>query len=204
MPSERPYLSLLVVCARRFSNSVAAEISRYVRKNPSEVKKSPHRPPPKGKALIDVVQGAWQGEDITDVLKKLGPGICTVAGGDGRVLEFDISEAGLFGEDLGRNALICAKLFGMFSSGKPTGITVRTFTKETVCVPHGVEKGKLIRVPVKELRGYVVDTVDKKPGKIILGYRKLTPEELRDSYCYDCKTGEYIGLTVNERDHRFV
>jgi len=201
---EEEIRNLGVMCARRFSNSVAAEISRYVRKNPAEAKKSAHCPPPKDKARIEVVQGVWQNENIIDVLKKLGPGICTVAGGDGRVLEFDISEDGLFGEDLGRNALICAKLFGMFSSGKPTGITVRTFTKETVCVPHGTEKGKLIRVPVKELRGYVVDTVEKSPGKIVLGYRKLTPEELRDCYSHDCKTGRQVGLPVSERDHRFV
>lgn len=119
-------------------------------------------------------------------------------------MEFDISENGWFGIEKIHHALICAKLYGMFSSNKPSGVIVRTLTRETVCVLHGTEKDRLVRVPVKELRGYRVYVVEKSNKEIILDFEKLSPDELREYYGCDYRTGKHIGLTVDERDHRFV
>lgn len=158
----------------------------------------------KNRSVANAVNVIWKDRSFIDVLMDLGPGICTVAEYGGRTLEFDISEKGRFGvEDL-HHPLICAKLIGMFNSGKPVGVTVRTFTKETVCIPHATKKNKLIRVPIKELRGYSINIVEKDNERIVLDYQKLSPEVLKDCYSNNHKNGKYIGLTVDERDHYFV
>ena len=147
----------------------------------------------------------WVGEDfIRDVLRRLGPGICTTTGAGNRSVGFDISGDGRFGTAPGQDPLICARLYGMFMTGGSTAVVVRTFTGETVSVRHGTEKNRLIRVPVKELRGYRVWVAEEKTDRVFLDFAKIPPDVLRECYSYDARTGEYTGLVEDERDHRFL
>lgn len=159
----------------------------------------------RGREFVGGTSLVWAGENfIEKVLRAHGRGIGTVVGDGEKVLEFDISVDGRFGMEPGQDPLVCAKLFGMFGGGSPVAVTLRTFTSETVSVRHGTDKDRLIRVPVKELRGYRVFISGREPGKIRLDFEKVPPEVLRECYSYDAKTGEYTGLQVDERDHVFV
>jgi hypothetical protein len=151
-------------------------------------------------------------ENLIEEIRNHGPGICTVSSSCGESLEFDITEKGHFAErsfcpicygQHGRvkDEEITSKLTVLLTSG-PAGITIRTFTKENTCVKS--EDGKLIRVPIKEIRGYIAEPTDLKDGQVWFRWQKLTLEEVMESYSIDSATGKYIGLTVNKRDHRFV
>jgi hypothetical protein len=157
-------------------------------------------------------EAVWESGSLVDELRRLGPGICTVTTDCG-ALEFDILESGRFaersfcpgcagapgreadGEVLRRLALLLARSVG-------AGVAVRTFTRETVCVRN--ERDELVRVPVKEIRGFVVRVAGRRDGRPVLEWEKLAPDAVREAYSRDARTGEFIGLTVGERDHRFA
>jgi hypothetical protein len=82
------------------------------------------------------------------------------------------------------------------------GITVRTFIDETVCFKG--ENGSIVCVPVKELRGFIAACTLGEDGIPQLIWEKISPTEVEHMYSIDSDTDEYIGLTANIRDHRFV
>lgn len=164
------------------------------------------------KELKDGPDIAWEGINLVDALRQLGPGICTVVS-DHTVFDFDILGSGVFAErgfcpgcagEAGEAAdeEISHQLMEILARSGSAGVTVRTFTQETVCVRN--ERSELVRVPVKEIRGFLVRNAGSREGRVVLKCEKLLPEAVRDAYCYDPATGRYIGLTVDECDHRFV
>ncbi|SMB96204.1 hypothetical protein SAMN00808754_1424 [Thermanaeromonas toyohensis ToBE] len=155
---------------------------------------------------------AWEGINLVDALRQLGPGICTVVS-DLTVFDFDILDSGIFAKrgfcpgcagEAGKAAdeEIRHRLAQILAGSRAAGVTVRTFTQDTVCVRN--ERSELVRVPVKEIRGFLVRNAGCREGRVVLECERLSPEAVRDAYCYDPATGRYIGLIVDERDHRFV
>lgn len=153
----------------------------------------------------------WENENLLDVLRQFGPGICTVVA-DAGILEFDILESGKFAErgfcpvcagqpGMPTDEDVLLRFADLMADSLGASVTVRTFCNETVCIKNS--RSELIRVPVKEIRGFLVKAVREK-GKLVLRWEKLPPEIVKDCYSHDAETGEYVGLTVDERDHRFV
>jgi hypothetical protein len=84
----------------------------------------------------------------------------------------------------------------------PAGVTVRTFTNETVCIKK--EDGSIQRVPIKELRSFIAAYEWGADGSLQIIWKKLPPEEVEKMYSINSATEQYIGLAVDKRDHRFV
>lgn len=149
--------------------------------------------------------------NLIHTLRSLRPGICTVAS-DAGILEFDITETGIFSErsycpickgDCGNeiDKEIIANLSVLLTQGQ-AGITVRTFTGETVSIKG--ENGSINRVPVKEIRGFIAAYAFEGDGLPQLIWEKVSSEELKQMFSISSDTGKYIGLTVNKKDHRFI
>lgn len=154
----------------------------------------------------------WTGLDFFDAIRKLGPAACTAASGS-QILQFDVLETGelaepsfcpVFQNTPGRPAdqLIKNQFLTFAVENGTLGIVVRSFTEETVCTKN--KQSQLIRIPVKEIRGYIIKLVAREEGKITLNCEKLPLDAVKKSFCYDAATGQYVGLTVNEWDHKFV
>lgn len=164
------------------------------------------------KEIDEDIEVRWEGLNLLDILHGSGPGICTTVTADDGVFEFDILKTGVFavrsfcpgcqGKPGKENDEEIAQGFLDALTRSPgAAVTVRTFTDETVCIESD---GELVRVPVKEIRGFIVRVLPQKNSRVVLACEKLPPEAVRESYCYDAQTGKYTGLIVNERDHRFV
>ncbi|NSW82780.1 MAG: hypothetical protein HPY90_05805 [Syntrophothermus sp.] len=138
----------------------------------------------------------WQGINLIKVLRVLGPGICTAVT-ENELLKFDILENGVFahqsfdpqtGKNPGRPAdvEILVKLQKLLSSAEQTGIIVRSFCKETICIRD--YNSTIVRTLVKEIRGFTVTRVDNG----IYACRKLTPEEVYTVFNTDAVTGKRL------------
>lgn len=115
---------------------------------------------------------------------------------------FDVNEDGSLGVQAGQDLLVRARVMRLAAEVPVCGIIMRTFLAETVAVPHGTDRDRLVRVPVKELRAYQIVREDDD-SDIVLRWKQLAPETVRELFETDPETGERVPLMVSERDHRF-
>jgi len=141
---------------------------------------------------------SWKNDNFINVLKEFKPSIVTVTG-DGlfQPMRFDVSKEGFFGDTPSDHVVIGLMIYRALQK-QPLSVIVRSFTSETVCI-RGKEKDKLLRVPIKELRGYYLPQQDYNSQ---FSFDKIDPEKLKYSYSTDATTGKPI-TPPDTRDHRF-
>ncbi len=149
--------------------------------------------------LVPVV---WHPSDFLAVLRQLGPGKVTIAGVGG-VSEFDIANDGTFSADQGDDRAIRASVIAMLAMSETSGVTVRTFRPETVAIAHGTNRLRIIRVPLKDLRGFLIQSRLQSTA-CHCTWSLLSADEVREAYVTDVDTGLPQSPIISERDHRFV
>ena len=152
---------------------------------------------------------------ITNAIRRLGPGTCTVISSFGP-FEFQISKSGLFHspKNLPPITILPDKILPSEMSTHiasyltaltmltSTLILVVTTTDETVCVRNG--KDSIIPVNVKELHGFSTEVATDVNGDQCISWRKLTPDETKKLYELDKETNQAFEMVIKEREYRFV
>lgn len=142
----------------------------------------------------------WEPSDLFAEIGSRRPVIATLVGEEGFV--FDVNEDGSVGTEPGQDLIIRARVMRLAAEVPVCGVIMRTFLTETVAVPHGTDRDRLVRVPVKELRAYQI-TRDDHGSDIVLCWTQLPPEAVHELFETDPATGKRVPLMVSERDHRF-
>jgi hypothetical protein len=164
----------------------------------SKNRKSKHRPQPsKTDFMLSVV---WDGPSLLGRIAQLGPGICTVSYSTKRMLTpmvFDVQKDGRFGaEPETQDLILKARFYRLIGEHGTLGVIVRTFLlHRMVDIPRGNDPSKTIHVPVKELRGYVVES-RRQEKQIVLRYMPIPIDELRLGYSVDAQTGKPIEMPL--------
>ncbi len=143
-------------------------------------------------------------DDLISVIRHLGPGICTFVlspdGEDDQVLELAIDEAGQFASDLEQDAQIVRDLEVLWVAG-PSSLIVRTFTDEFTTIADPAHSLRIIRVPIKEIRGFQIFP-EPVLGRVRLHWNTLDPAMVREAFMVDASTGRPI-VPPSDRDHRY-
>ncbi|MDA8065275.1 MAG: hypothetical protein M0031_07225 [Thermaerobacter sp.] len=155
----------------------------------------------RGNALPPAAE--WFPTNLVDEVRRLGRGIGLLAS-DEEMLEFDIGEDGRLGVEPVHDVRLPARILRAAARSEVSSLVVRTFLPETVAVRHGSDPDRVVRVPMKELRGWRIERRAVGHSPVRLEWTRITPEELRDAYSRDPETGEPVPLMVSERDHRFL
>ncbi len=129
----------------------------------------------------------WHPSDFLAVLRQLERGKATIAA-VGRMGEFDIANDGMFSADQGDDRAIRSWVITTLALSKTSGVTVRTFRPETVAVPHGTDRLRIIRVPLKDLRGFLVQS-QLQATVCLCTWSLLSADEVREAYTTDPDTG---------------